>query len=375
MEAELSVITGCLLGLAVGDAMGYTVDRKTYAEICQDYGPAGLLGYDLVNGYAEVSSHTQLAAFISNGLLLAITRGQTRGRMSPYVRYIGQAMREWAQCQRYHRDPEKRLCWVCRAAELRHRTCLDTRLPDTLSRERLGTMEEPVNRLNTPGSLVGAIPVGLFFHPDRMEVTEVGRLGAETVALTHGDPETFLSGAVLAYAIAGIVQDRQTPLKEQFSLASEAALSQFGREYPQAKALQALIHRALFLAENTRREPAEVMEQLELNTAAQVLAGAMYACLVAQSDFDRAMTVAVNHSGRSAAVGAVTGALLGAALGMPALPEFYLECLEPADVLRELAQDLHQGCPMVSASRLFDDDWDRKYTHGERVEKEGWYCV
>ena len=47
---------GCLLGLAVGDAMGYTVDSRSWREIQEDYGPNGLLGYDLVNGYADVTS-------------------------------------------------------------------------------------------------------------------------------------------------------------------------------------------------------------------------------------------------------------------------------------------------------------------------------
>ena len=77
-----------------------------------------------------------------------------------------------------------------------------------------------------------------------------------------------------------------------------------------------------------------------------------------------AMIVAVNHSGRSAAVGAITGAILGLRLGEEALPEFYIECLEPAEVLRELADDLYTGCPMEQGSKLFDLDWDYKYLHG-----------
>ena len=55
------------------------------------------------------------------------------------------------------------------------------------------------------------------------------------------------------------------------------------------------------------------------------------------------------------------GALLGAALGEEVLPEFYMECLEVAPLLRELAADLALGSP---AKGLFDDDWDQKYTHG-----------
>ena len=74
---------GCLLGMAVGDAMGYTVDARSWQEIREDYGPNGLLGYDLVNGYADVTSYTQIAAYTCNGLLFGLTRGQMTGKWLP----------------------------------------------------------------------------------------------------------------------------------------------------------------------------------------------------------------------------------------------------------------------------------------------------
>ena len=67
MALQQTSYRGCLLGMAVGDAMGYTVDNRSWSEIQEDYGPNGLLGYDLVNGYADVNSNTQLAAFNCNG--------------------------------------------------------------------------------------------------------------------------------------------------------------------------------------------------------------------------------------------------------------------------------------------------------------------
>ena len=48
------IFRGAMLGMAVGDAMGYTVDRASLTQIRDDYGPNGLMGYDLVNGCAEV---------------------------------------------------------------------------------------------------------------------------------------------------------------------------------------------------------------------------------------------------------------------------------------------------------------------------------
>ena len=93
----------------------------------------------------------------------------------------------------------------------------------------------------------------------------------------------------------------------------------------------------------------------------QCLAGAMFACLTSPEDFDAAIVTAVNHSGISSAVGAITGAILGAKLGEYALPEFYLDSLECADVLRILAEDMLTGSPAAS---VFDDSWDQKYVQG-----------
>lgn len=364
--AELrSAYQGCLLGLAAGDALGYTVDSKSYDEICRDYGPKGLMGYDLVNGYAQISSYTQLAAFVTNALLIGITRGQQKGQMGPFVRYIQLALLEWANGQTYQRSPEPRHCWVGQVSAFRQRVCMDYRMLDTLQRRRIGSMEEPVNRNAAPGAITAAIPVGLFFHPDRMEVSEIGVLGAQAVALTQGDAAAFLSGAALAYMIAGVIQEPDCPLELQFSHAADAVAGQFGREYAAARELRELLRKAIHLAKNAHVPHPEVMAQLQCVSCAQVLAGAVYACLASGGDFDTAMIIAVNHSGRSAAVGAAAGALLGAQMGVEGLPDFYLEGLETAPLLQTLAADLVQGCPMGLMTRLFDDDWDRKYSHGE----------
>lgn len=363
MDVKQNIYRGCLLGLAVGDAMGYTVDRKTLAEICEDYGPNGLLGYDLVNGYADVTSYTQLAAFCANGLLLGMTRGQMRKTMAPMVRYIALAVREWSRSQHYC-DQEKNYCWLSTVPELKRRRCMDTWMLSTLSREPLGTPEEPVNLSDHPAALTEAIPIALLTRDLNLSQEERDRLGAEAVALTHGNPETFLSGAVLTHALSRILEgdygDPQTLVQNTL----DAIQFQFGREYGQTVKFWELSQLALTLSQSTSISQMEAMEQLRCRTAPEVLAGALYACITCHGDFDAAMITAVNHSGRSAAVGAVTGAILGAILGEGALPEFYLECLEPTQYLQELADDLVHGCPMDFGSNLFDDDWDRKYLHG-----------
>ena len=241
---------------------------------------------------------------------------------------------------------------------------MDTRMLDTLSRDRWSTPEEPANNYMTPGGLTTAIGVGLFFDRDMMDQTEIDRLGMEAVALTQGSPQAFLTGAILAHIMTNLLRYPEAPFKKVIGQAMRSLRDQFGHEYSQTYEILNLLRHAVALAESPNVNPQEVMERLRCDTAPQVLAGAVYACLACKDDFDRAMIVAVNHSGRSAAVGAIAGAMLGTRLGEKALPEFYIECLEPAETLRELADDLFHGCPMEQGNKLYDGDWDYKYLQG-----------
>lgn len=366
MISKQDAYRGCLLGLAIGDAMGYPVDTKTWGQIQEDYGPYGLMGYDLRNGYAEVSSHTQIASFSCNGLLLGQTRGQVYGKMAPFVRYVHLAQQEWAIGQRRYDQPSRNHCWVFRVSDLRHRHCTDTRMVETLNRNGPGSLEEPVNRYDTPASLASAIAAGLFREAGKLGKPEADRLGAECVALTHGHPHAFLPGAVVAHLIGDCLRYRDVPLKPMVKKALQALQEQFVREFPrEVGQITALVEQAVSLAEERLVQPFNAMEQLKCDTGTEVLAGALYAALLCEEDFDNAMVVAVNHSGRSAAVGCLTGAILGAKMGEQALPDFYLEGLYLTEVMQELADDLVHGCPMVKGNLLFDGDWESKYLHGE----------
>ena len=357
MGEKWSAYAGCFLGLAVGDAMGLAVDDKTWEEICESYGPKGLLGYDLLNGYAEVTSYTQVAAYVANALLVANSRGRTDG----YVRYVTLALREWAKRQHFPRSPDKSPLWVSQLPQLRRRACRDARMLDALRWDTLGTIQNPINNATSPGSMPVAVAIALFFDPRHMEPPQVGTLTAEAMALTHGNPEVFLSGVVLAYAIAGILHQPECPLKEQFLQATAAMQAQFGSRFPQAQSIAQRVNWAIRLAENAKTEPLVCMEQLTCYTCTECLAGAVYASLKCPEDFDAAMILAVTHSGLSAATGAITGAIIGARLGIEALPDFYLESLEAKEPLEQLAKDLTMG---GLTAGLFDDDWDQRYVQG-----------
>ena len=370
MGIQKSTYRGALLGLACGDAMGFTVDSRTWAEIQEDYGPNGLLGYDLVNGYAEITSYTQLAAFGCNGLLFGLTRGQMTGKMAPLVNYIALAEKEWAASQQAWGRPDRNWCWLLTEPSMCHRHYMDGRMLEALSRDHrrypLGSPDQPRNNYGGPGALTAALAVALFTDPDRMSQEEADLLGAEAVALTHGSPQAFVAGAALTHLMSRVLRSPNASFRILVKETMDMVRRTYGHRYSGAYELCELMQNAAVYAGDPSIPSWEIMEKLRCETASQVLAGAIYAVLVSGGDFDTAMIAAVNHSGRSAAVGAVAGAILGARLGEESLPEFYIECIEPGDVLRELADDLYHGCPMEQGNRLFDLDWDRKYLHGGR---------
>ena len=367
MAKKRSAWRGCLLGLAVGDAMGYTVNSHTLEEIREDYGPNGLQGYDPVNGYADVTSYTQLAAFTANGLLYGLTMGRSKGTMSPFINYIARSHWEWACSQQMMDRPARTVCWLFREKSLCRRHCVDTRMKEVILRKQFGTPEERYNSMSTPSTITAAVGVGMFYDPADMDRAEINRLGMEAVALTHGDPMAYLPGAAVTGLISAVLADADTPLESLVEKVMEEFTAQFDPQYHRyVSQITGLVKQAVSMSRDPSLAPVDAMERLQCKNGAQVLAGAVYALLTGGEDFDASLITAVNHSGASAAVGALVGAVLGARMGVEALPEFYLECLECGEVLQELADDLYQGCPIETGDVFFDDEWDGKYCHGSR---------
>jgi ADP-ribosylglycohydrolase len=177
----------------------------------------------------------------------------------------------------------------------------------------------------------------------------------------------FLPGAAVTELVSGALLAPGQELETQIEQAMAAFTARFDPEYHRyVSQISNLVKMAQSMSRDPKISTMEAMEKLQCRTGAQVLAGVVYALLCGGEDFDTSLIIAVNHSGASAVVGALTGAVLGARLGLEALPEFYLECLECRDVLQELADDLYQGCPIESGDVFFDDDWDGKYCHGRR---------
>lgn len=75
--------------------------------------------------------------------------------------------------------------------------------------------------------------------------------------------------------------------------------------------------------------------------AEETLAIAVYCALKYENNFEKAIVTSVNHNGDSDSTGAVTGNIIGAYLGMDAIPQKFLDNLEISNVISEIAEDLY----------------------------------
>ena len=73
-------IRGCMIGGAVGDALGWPVEFRSEREIFNKYWPDGIKEYSLNSvGEAEITDDTQMALYTANGLLYGETQNLLKG--------------------------------------------------------------------------------------------------------------------------------------------------------------------------------------------------------------------------------------------------------------------------------------------------------
>lgn len=91
----LDIYKGCMVGGAVGDALGYAVEFLRLKDIQKKYGPGGITEYELNHGVAQISDDTQMTLFTAVALLIGQTRSMLRGIGGYYPDYAKFAYRDW----------------------------------------------------------------------------------------------------------------------------------------------------------------------------------------------------------------------------------------------------------------------------------------
>ena len=364
---NLDKYRGCLVGGAAGDALGYAVEFLDIDSIKRRYGDGGITEFELTNGKALISDDTQMTLFTANGLLLGTTRGKTRGIMGSYPSYINFCYKDWyrTQTEKYPLPKEYHYSWLVNLPEMFSRRAPGNTCLQAVEDNVYGTIEEPINHSKGCGGVMRVAPIGLYFPENklmRMSQEEIDRLGAEAAALTHGHPLGYIPAAALVHIVSlaahaeglsllEIVKDMEMAICMQFK--DDAFLSDFIQ----------LIEKAILLSEENLKDEEAIQQLGEGWVAEETLAIAVYCALKYHDDFDKALIASVNHNGDSDSTGSVTGSILGAYLGLQAIPRKYTEHLELLDVITEIADDLYNDCMISEYVSSPDGIWEEKYIH------------
>lgn len=334
MKRNQNYFRGCLIGGAIGDALGWPVEFKSQAEIAYLYGPEGIQDLQIPSsGKAEITDDTQMTLFTAEGILRAKTRGIQKGICHP-PSVLFFAYQRWLLTQGYPRINEYEWIyngWLLRINELYAKRAPGNSCLSALLSRKQGTIEEPINNSKGCGGVMRVAPAGLFYKKDSSFL-----MAAEFAALTHGHPSGYLSAGALAYIIASIIegQDIETSIKD-----SIVELEKYeGHE----ECTRSLKH-AITLVKSNLSDLEAITKLGEGWIGEEALAISVYCALKHHNNFRQALIAAVNHDGDSDSTGAITGNILGAYLGLSGIPEEWAKNIELNDTIIEVADDLLMG--------------------------------
>lgn len=326
MKDSKAYFRGCLLGGAIGDALGYPVEFLSVDEIKEIYGEKGIrnLVCNEASGKALISDDTQMTVFTVDGLLWADNRAKRKG-IYAYIPCIFYAYQKWFYTQTGH-FADKQYEFLLKGEVFEWEELFARRTPGETILEALagsinskyGTLKNRINNSKGYGAAVRAAPIGMYFYQDPKMAFQIG---CESGALTHGHSDGFLPAGFLAYLMALIFRGEEL---ESAVMESLAAL----KRHKTSDTSYETISRAVCLAKSDIDSDLALKELGEGWTGEEAIAKAVYCALRYPNDFEEAIYLAVNQDGNSNGTAAICGNILGGYLGSLEIPYAWIRDIE-----------------------------------------------
>jgi ADP-ribosylglycohydrolase len=305
-------ISGCVLGAAIGDALGHPTEFVgSFDEIERRFGAGGVRGYVKYweregKRFAPYTDDTQMAELVLSTLIWARAE---RADLERAMRSLAECFVLWAkEPQGGHRAPGNACLSGCRA----------------LSRGA-AWHEAGAETAGGCGSVMRAYPAGLVFCDD-LSKAEAWALAQSK--LTHRAPLAFAACAAMAQATALCLRGEapSTVLKAMLEAAAR-------HDAPTAQMIERAIDEA-----RTGVPPRLTLDRLRGWAAHECIAAAAYVFARHPDSFPDAVLEGANTPGDSDSIATLAGALVGARLGARAIPPRWIEELERREELSSLAE-------------------------------------
>ncbi|MBW1891199.1 MAG: ADP-ribosylglycohydrolase family protein, partial [Deltaproteobacteria bacterium] len=297
----LNNFEGCLLGGAVGDALGAPVEFMSLEEITDRFGPEGI--GEFIPAYGKIGAitdDTQMTLFTAEGLILSRTRKAVDPSADHVPLSVYHAYLRWLSTQdrsvANEMITQHGTCSMIDGILIGFRELHATRAPgnaclSSLKSGVMGTLQHPINNSKGCGGVMRIAPVGLVEPSDRVFDT-----ACQIAAITHGHPTGYLAAGCLAQIIGEIMSGHDLLTA---TLAARRTLED-RKNHNECT-------RALVKAQDAwKHKPVSFETVASIGqgwVAEEALAIGVYCALVAGSDFQKGITLAVNHGGDSDSTG------------------------------------------------------------------------
>lgn len=324
---RLERIKGCLLGGAVGDALGAPVEFLEWTAIEAKFGPQGIVDFAPAYGITgAITDDTQMMLFTAEGLLRAYVRGSSRG-ICHVPSVIHHSLLRWLLTQDYQpATPLSQDGWLIKERALwSRRAPSDTCLNALKASNHFGFLAK--NNSKGCGAVMRVAPCAFF--------GKAFDYAAESGRLTHGHPTGYLAAGLFADILQRMA-DRQDSLEHALTESLATHGHKTGMEETRA-----ILERVLFYFYEGYRPTPQRIDELGGWVAEEALAIGIWCALNATS-FKQGVISAVNHSGDSVSTGMIAGCLLGIQYGMAEIPACWFELLEMRGVIEKMAEDIER---------------------------------
>lgn len=306
-----SKLRGYLFGTACADALGRPVEHLTIELIKEKYGEQGILEVPPDSFWTD---DTQLMLVLASGLL-----NGAELKLSGLMDKIAEELVFWLN------KPDLGAGATTRGAALN--------LKDGIHWSSSGLKSK------TCGSLMRAGILGFIFRNDPEKLINAASLSGR---ITHTHPTADAASIAGAYAVKlaldGVVpEDMFLPLLKVIEGISDEFTEALKNSYELA---------------HSNLSDEEALRKIGQGWYADETFALSYLCVLRYPDnYKKAVQTAVNITGDSDSVGSVAGGILGARLGIEAVPVSWIEALKEKEVLEGMVAPLIEKYLEVSGSK------------------------
>ena len=307
MDPRFSRAYGALAGLALGDALGMPTQAMSPEQIREVYGTiTGLVDADASQPYApgmpagSVTDDTEQALLVAS--LLVRGRGSSSGRVALDAGEFAHALLAWED-------------------SMIERGSLDLLGPSTKAAlERVRAGEDPLTvggAGTTNGAAMRVTPIGISMSTADPEA--FADAVWSSCQVTHATRQGFQSAALVAAAVSMGIDAARSTTPDLRSMLWKAvtyvdSLPERGAWTPDPDVVAAT-RRAMQLVANPASSSLECLVEQVGTSVASAQAIPMAFALLARDPSPQALLDAANIGGDTDTIGAIAGAILGAALG------------------------------------------------------------